>query len=106
LPERVKVRLTYRQLRGRVQKSNAFFITRDKSISDLEARLLEELGTEANFAELYREFQKGTINLDEPVEVFFARKTALYRRLFPDAPESRVVKELIDQIIKCPHRPV
>jgi hypothetical protein len=98
LPERVKVRLAHRQLRGRAQKSNTFFITRDKTISDLEARLLEEFGTEANFAELYREFQKGTLSLDEPVEVFFARKTALYRRLFPDAPESRLVKELINQM--------
>jgi hypothetical protein len=96
LPERVKVRLAHRRLRGRAQKSNAFFITRDKNISDLEARLLEEFGTEANFAELYREFRKGTFSLDEPVEVFFATKTALYRRLFPDAPESRLVKELIN----------
>jgi hypothetical protein len=112
LPERVKARLAHRQLRGRAAKSNLFFLTRDRTISDLEGRLLEEFGAEANFAELYEEFKRGTLGWEEPVEVFFARKTALYRRLFPDAPEARLVKELINQMPRptlagqCPQRVV
>jgi hypothetical protein len=101
LPERGKARLAHRQLRGRAAKANLFFLTRDRTISDLEGRLLEEFGAEANFAELYEEFKRGTLGWEEPVEVFFARKTALYRRLFPDAPEARLVKELINQM---PHQ--
>jgi hypothetical protein len=101
LPKRVKARLAHRQLRGRAAKANLFFLTRDRTISDLEGRLLEEFGAEANFAELYEELKRGTLGWEEPVEVFFARKTALYRRLFPDAPKARLVKELINQM---PHQ--
>jgi hypothetical protein len=66
-------------------------------------------GAEANFAELYEELRMGTLRWEEPVEVCFARNTALYRRLFPDASEARLVKELINQMPPqaCdPSRPV
>jgi hypothetical protein len=96
LPERVKARLAHRQLRVRAAKVNLFFLTRDRTISDLE-----EFGAEAKFAELYEEFKRSTLGWEEPVEVFFARKTAFYRRLFPDAPKARLVKELINQM---PHQ--
>jgi hypothetical protein len=98
LLERVKVRLAHRQLQGRATNTNEFFLTRYRCISDLEERLREEFGADANFAEVYEELRRVTLRWEEPVEVIFARKTALYRRLFPDASEARLVKELINQM--------
>jgi hypothetical protein len=95
LPERVKAKITHRQLRGQAARVNKFFATRDRCLSDLETRLREEFGVEANFTSLYQQFQRGNLGWEEPVEVFFARQAALYQRLFPEAPG--LVKELIGQ---------
>jgi hypothetical protein len=97
LPERVKAKIAHRQLRGQAARVNKFFATRDRCLSDLETRLREEFGVEANFTSLYQQFQRGNLGWEEPVEVFFARQAALYQRLFPEAPEARLVKELIGQ---------
>jgi hypothetical protein len=98
LPERVKAKIAHRQLRGQAARVNKFFATRDRCLSDLETRLREEFGVETNFTSLYQQFQRGNLGWEEPVEVFFARQAALYQRLFPEAPEARLVKELIGQL--------
>jgi hypothetical protein len=53
---------------------------------------------EKNFTALYETFQKGHVEKCEDFEVFCARQETLYHRLFPGAPESRLVAELVKQL--------
>jgi hypothetical protein len=57
-------------------------------------------GVDGHFSALYETFQRGHVERYEDFEVFCARQEALYRRLFPDAPESRLVSELVKQLPK------
>jgi hypothetical protein len=59
LPERVKAKIAHRQLRGQAARVNKFFATRDRCLSDLETRLREEFGVEANFTSLSTRNSKG-----------------------------------------------
>jgi hypothetical protein len=55
-------------------------------------------GVDGHFSALYETFQGGHVERYEDFEVFCARQEVLYRRLFPDAPESRLVSELVKQL--------
>ncbi|KAH0815408.1 hypothetical protein GEV33_007383 [Tenebrio molitor] len=81
LPERVKAKIAHRQLRGQAARVNKFFATRDRCLSDLETRLREEFGVEANFTSLYQQFQRGNLgweNLSNTGNVLTIEKTGAF----------------------------
>lgn len=98
LPEEILVKVATKQLRGPAAKMYRPFVQRDKTLKAVQQRLLNEYGTEKNFTSLYTRFQDGKQGREESVEAFFARQQALYQRLFPGAPETRLIDELVKQV--------
>jgi hypothetical protein len=98
LSEEVKVRVVHKQLRGPVFKRYKAFASRDREFRAVKDRLMTHYGVEKNFTALYETFQKGHVEKCEDFEVFCARQETLYHRLFPGAPESRLVAELVKQL--------
>jgi hypothetical protein len=91
-------RVAHRQLRGDAAKRNKYYRDEDTSVEELWVRLRRDYGTENQFTRLLTTFTGATFRQNEPLGEFVSRQTNLYRRLFPGSPESRIVKELIQQM--------
>jgi hypothetical protein len=100
LSEETKVCIVYKQLLGAVFKRYKAFANRDREFRVVRDRIMTHYGVDGHFSALYETFQRGHVERYGGFEVFYARQEALYRRLFPDAPESRLVSELVKQLPK------
>ncbi|KAH0811008.1 hypothetical protein GEV33_011783 [Tenebrio molitor] len=92
------VLVAHRQLRGDAAKRNRYFKDEDTSVEELCVRLRRDYGTENQFTRLLTEFTGATLCQNDPLGEFVNRQTNLHRHLFPGSPESRIVKELIQQM--------
>jgi hypothetical protein len=98
LTPRHRVLVAHRQLRGDAAKRNKYYRDEDTSVEELWVRLRRDYGTENQFTRLLIAFTGATFRQNEPLGEFVNRQTKLYRRLFLGSPESRIVKELIQQM--------
>jgi hypothetical protein len=98
LTPRHRVLVAHRQLRGDAAKRNKYYRDEDTSVEELWVRLRRDYGTETQFTRLLTAFTGATFRQNEPLGEFVSRQSKLYRRLFPGSPESRIVRELIQQM--------
>jgi hypothetical protein len=93
-----RVLVAHRQLRGDAAKRNKYYRDDDASVEELWVRLRRDYGTETQFTRLLTAFTGATFRQNEPLVEFVSRQSKLYRRLFPGSPESRIVRELVQQM--------
>ncbi len=98
LNHRHQVLVAHRQLRGVAARQNKYYTASDARVADLWRRLRASFGTEAKFAELLAKFTASSYNRRDPLEVYIDKQQRLYRRLFPNSSDERVVDELIKQM--------
>ena len=98
MSHRHQVLAAHRQLRGVAARRNKHYARQDACIADLWRRLRSEFGTENNFSELVAVFTSSLYNRQEDIDVYVTRQLQLYRRLFPDGPEQRLIQQLIRQM--------
>jgi hypothetical protein len=98
LTPRHRLLVAHRQLRGDVAKQNKYYRDEDASVEELWVRLRRDYGTETQFTRLLTAFTGATFRQNEPLGEFVSRQSKLYRRLFPGSPESRIVRELVQQM--------